>query len=192
MDPTISSLIASADDGDPRAAEALFALLYAELKRLAQRELARNPHERERATLSATTLLHEAYLQMAGHQGVVFPDRARFMAYASRVMRGLIIDYMRSRQAQKRGGRFEITALSTDIGNVVPDDQELSRLSDALDELATTDELLAQVVDLKFFCGFSLREIATMRGVSERTIQREWERARIYLHRAIRSRAPLP
>src|ERR1700752_1545182 len=145
MDPTIPSLIASADGGDPRAADALFALLYAELRRLAKRELARNPAN---ATLSATTLLHEAYLQMAGHEGAVFPDRARFMAYASRVMRGLIIDYVRNRQAQKRGGQFEITAMVTDIAEAVRNDKELSRISDALDELAATDPALAQVVDL--------------------------------------------
>jgi RNA polymerase sigma factor (TIGR02999 family) len=188
MAATLSSLITSADDGDARAADALFALLYAELRRVARRELARNSTS---ATLSATTLLHEAYLQMAGQDEVVFPDRARFMAYASRVMRGLIIDYVRSRRALKRGGQFEITALNTDVVQATPDDRELTLISDALDELATTDAGLAQVVDLKFFCGFSLRDIAAMRGVSERTIQREWEKARIYLHRAVRSQHPL-
>ena len=188
MDPTISSLFASAEGGDPRAADDLFSLLYAELRRLAKHELARNDMG---GTLSATTLLHEAYLEMAGHEGAVFPDRARFMAYASRVMRGLIIDSVRNRQAQKRGGQFEITALRNDMAESVPDSAELNRISDALEELGTTDPTLAQIVDLKFFCGFSLREIATMRGVSERTIQRDWEKARIYLHRALRTETPL-
>lgn len=173
----IGSLITSADRGDAGAAEALFTALYAELHRLARRELARNVY----ATLGTTTLLHEAYLDISGRAGAVFPDRARFMAYASRVMRGLIISYVRTRQAQKRGGRFELTTISDAVAGE-QDGHGLQRLSDALDELAATDAGLAQVVDLKFFCGFSLREIAAMRGVSERTVQRDWEKARIFLH----------
>ena len=105
------------------------------------------------------------------------------MAYAARVMRGLIIDHARSRRAQKRGGLFEITALDTDVAEQVADAGALSRLSDALDELAAVDASLAEIIDLKFFCGFSFTEIGAMRGVSERTVQRDWEKARIYLHR---------
>lgn len=108
------------------------------------------------------------------------------MAYAAKVMRGLIVDYARSRQAQKRGGGFEITALTHDVGEAAADAKELSRISAALDELAAVDPSLAEIVDLKFFCGFSLAEIAAMRDVSERTVQRHWEKARIYLHRTIR------
>ena len=136
-------------------------------------------------TLGATTLLHDAYLDISGREGAAFPDRNRFMAYAARVMRGLIIDYARSRQAQKRGGQFEITSLKTDVADAVPDVSHLSELSDALDELATVDARLARVVDLKFFCGFSFAEIAAMTGVSERTAQRDWEKARIYLHNVL-------
>ena len=112
------------------------------------------------------------------------------MAYASRVMRGLIIDYARSRQAQKRGGQFEITSIRTDIAEAIPDTADLGPLSDALDELATVDARLARIVDLKFFCGFSFAEIAAMSGVSERTVQRDWEKARIYLHHVLQ--APMP
>ncbi len=183
MRTRISSLIESADRGDRSAAEALFTALYSELHRLAKRELARRGSG---MTLGATTLLHEAYLDMSGRAGTVFPDRGHFMAYAARVMRGLIVDYARRRQAQKRGGMFELTSIGTDVGEIVPDERELSRISDALDELHSVDATLAQVVDLKFFCGFSFGEIAAMRGVSERTVQRQWEKARIYLHRAIR------
>jgi RNA polymerase sigma factor (TIGR02999 family) len=178
----IASLITSADRGDAGAAEALFTALYAELHRLARRELARMGRG---ATIGATTLLHEAYLDISGRAGTMFPDRARFMAYASRVMRGLIIGYFRNRRAQKRGGRFELTTLDEGVAEATPDGHGLQRLSDALDELAATDPELAQIVDLKFFCGFSLREIAVMRGVSERTVQRDWEKARIFLHDSI-------
>src|SRR5207248_11164235 len=140
----------------------LFDVLYAELHRLARRQLAR---QGAAISLSATTLLHEAYLDMAGKQGQSFPDQGRFMAYAARVMRGLIIDHARNRLAIKRGGQFEITSLVTDIGEQVADHQELTRISQALDELAKMDGSLSQIVDLKFFCGFSFGEIADMHGL---------------------------
>jgi RNA polymerase sigma factor (TIGR02999 family) len=188
LDPSIPSLIAAAESGDRSVAPALFSALYAELHRIAKRELARGGSS---MSLGATTLLHEAYLDMAGRTSPDFPDKARFMGYAARVMRGLIIDHARSRRATKRGGQFEITGLNTEILEHAVDARKLVEISDALDELATTDAGLAELVDLKFFCGFSFNEIAAMQGASERTIQRRWERARIYLHRALRSQPPL-
>jgi RNA polymerase sigma factor (TIGR02999 family) len=149
---------------------------------MARRELARRGGE---ASVGATSLLHEAYLDMAAREGRAFPDKARFMSYAARVMRGLIIDHARSRQAAKRGGQFEITALRTDMADHVVDAGELTRIGDALDALADKEPALAEVVDLKFFCGFSFAEIAAMQGVSERTIQRQWQKGRLYLHRAL-------
>jgi RNA polymerase sigma factor (TIGR02999 family) len=100
-------------------------------------------------------------------------------------MRTLIIDYVRSRKARKRGGDFEITSLDDDAGAAREDGKDLATLGAAVDELAQVDPLLAQVVDLKFFCGFTFAEIAAMRGLSERTVQRHWEKARLYLHDAI-------
>lgn len=123
---------------------------------------------------------------MAGHDSVSFPDQARFMGYAARVMRGLIIDYARNRRAQKRGGLFEITSLGPNADNV-PDDRELAQIGEALDQLAENDAALAELVDLRFFCGFTFAEIAGMKSISERTVQRQWEKARIYLHRTIRA-----
>jgi len=181
---TLSSLIEAAETGNASATEALFSALYAELHRLAQRELARRGGA---VSLSVTTLLHEAYLDMAGRGEAKFPDRARFMGYAARVMRGLIIDHARNRQAQKRGGQFEITTIENKNVADLADDRELTRISDALDKLATVDVELAELVDLKFFCGFSFAEIAAMRNLSERTVQRKWEKARIYLHRELRT-----
>ena len=180
---SISSLIGRAESGDSLAAGVLFDALYSELRRLARRELGRAGVG---AYLSATSLLHEAYLDMAAKGGAVFPDRARFLTYASRVMRGLVIDHARSQRAQKRGGQFEIT--SGDAGNLAgaADHRHLTQVSEALDELAKVDPALAEIVDLKFFCGFSFAEIAGIRGLSERTVQRSWEKARIYLHRSIR------
>jgi RNA polymerase sigma factor (TIGR02999 family) len=128
---------------------------------------------------------------MAAKAGTSFPDRARFMSYAARVMRGLIIDHVRSRHAQKRGGHFELTSLENEEVERAIDDKELTRVGEALDELAGIEPSLAEVVDLKFFCGFSFSEIAWMHGVSERTIQRRWEKARIYLHRSVRAPAAM-
>ena len=182
MDSTLDALMASADRGDRAAADLLFDTLYAELHRLARRELARQGPV---PGIGVTTLLHEAYLTISGRDGASFPDRARFMAYAARVMRGLIIDDLRGRLARKRGGGSEHLTLATDVAQAIEDPAILERISDALDELATHDASLAELVDLKFFCGFSFVEIAAMRGVSERTVKRSWEKSRIYLHRAL-------
>jgi RNA polymerase sigma factor (TIGR02999 family) len=182
MSTTVRALIDSADRGDRNAADALFTALYSELHRLAGRQLAR---QRDMAGLGVTTLLHEAYLVMSNRESAAFPDRARFMAYAARVMRGLIIDDVRGRLSQKRGGGVHHTTIGTDVMQRVQDPLLLERISDALDELATHDAVLAEIVDLRFFCGFSFAEIAAMRGVSERTVKRSWEKSRIYLHHAL-------
>jgi RNA polymerase sigma factor (TIGR02999 family) len=181
LEPTLSALIEAAVNGNQSAADALFSALYSELHRVAKRELARQGVP---VSLSASTLLHQAYLDMAARDGTSFPDRARFMAYASRVMRGLIIDHARNRSAQKRGGEFHITSTGSALEHPA-DDRELTRIGEALDELARTDPSLAEIVDMKFFCGFTFAEIAALKDMSERTAQRQWEKARIYLHRKI-------
>jgi RNA polymerase sigma factor (TIGR02999 family) len=165
-------------------ADALFDALYAELHRLSRRELARHGFG---ISLGVTTLLHEAYVQIAARNGPSFTDHGHFMAYATRVMRGLVIDHLRNRGARKRGGEFEITSLNPEAGVSANEERPLTEISDALDALAKAEPSLSEVVDLKFFCGFSFIEIAAMRGVSERTVQRMWDKARIYLHRSIRS-----
>lgn len=178
----LDSLISSAEGGDNEARRTLFSALYEELHRTAQRELRRNGGF---LTLGATTLLHEVYLNMSGRSALNFPDRSRFMAYAARAMRGLVIDYARSRCAQKRGGEFEITSLPTELPEITAQAQELERINDAVEELAALDPSLAELVELKFFSGLSFVDIAAMRGVCERTVQRDWEKARIFLYRAL-------
>ena len=187
MESRFSSLIEAAEKGGGSATEALFSTLYSELHRLAKRELARRSGM---VSLSVTTLLHETYLDMAGRGDPKFPDRARFMGYAAHVMRGLIIDYVRNRQAQKRGGLFEITSLGNETVESSADEHELSQVSEALDKLAKVEPALVEVVDLKFFCGFSFAEIAGMHHLSERTVQRQWQKARIYLRRELRTELP--
>jgi len=185
MDPAIPALIAAADNGHRASTETLFRALYDDLHRRARRELARGGPG---MTIGPTTLLHEAYIEMSRCADGAFPDRARFMAYAARVMRGLIIDYVRNRQAQKRGGGFLITRIDASLAPAPEESPRLQELSDALDSLLDIDADLAEIVDLKFFCGFSFAEIAATRGISERTVYRQWERARVYLYQALGAR----
>lgn len=177
---------------DRQSGEQLFASLYAELHRLADQKLRSWPG----ADVSPTTLVHEAYVNFAGRDAS-FADRERFLGYAARAMRGLLVDFARRRQAMKRGAGLHITHIDTQLGSQLADGgpradgvqladgAELQRLSDALDELAVLDARLAEVVDLKYFCGMSFAEIAALRGTSERTIQRDWEKARLLLYRQL-------
>jgi RNA polymerase sigma factor (TIGR02999 family) len=181
---TGSGLFGVDGDGDRAAADARFTMLYSELHRIARRELAR---QKGPFGLGPTTVLHQAYIDMAARDGTSFPDRARFMGYAARVMRGLIIDHARRSLAQKRGGGFEITTLPTEVADHQIDVRELSLISDALEELGKVDPALVEVVDMKFFCGFSFDEIAGIHKVSARTVRRQWEKARLYLHSSIRA-----
>ena len=184
MAQELEALIRRADQADREAADKLFALLYDELHRLAEHKLRRPGSP---VTLGTTTLLHEAYLNISGRENVAFPDRSRFLAYASRAMRGLIIDYTRARCARKRGRQFEIT-LTGDEPSSGPDMEraaELEQLGDGLDELAKLEPALAELVDLHFFCGFTFAEVAELRGVSDRTVQRDWRKARMLLHHAL-------
>lgn len=186
LDDPLEPLIQSAERGDRSSREQLFTLLYDRLHQLAQRELRRGLF----VTMSPTTLLHETYLNLSHGREGIFPDRARFLAYASRAMRGLLIDYLRSRQAQKRGGGFEITSLPTELPAGADAGAELDGIGEALNLLAEIEPRLAQVVDLKFFCGFSFAEIAQLLQISERTAQRDWDKARIMLQRYLSEHEP--
>ncbi|MEO8451083.1 MAG: ECF-type sigma factor [Gemmatimonadota bacterium] len=176
--PTFATLLSRADAGDPAAAGQLFESLYGELHRLAEYQLRRNGG---RLTLSATTLLHETYLAMAGRDAAAFPDRGRFLAYAAKAMRSLIVDYARARRALKRGGEFEITQIGDRDAPAPGANDQLERIVDGLERLGAVDPKLSELVDLHFFCGFSLVEIAELRAVSDRTVQRDWRKARLLL-----------
>jgi RNA polymerase sigma factor (TIGR02999 family) len=178
----LASLLHRADAGDPGARDELFAALYDELHRLAQAHINRSAGS---VTLGATTLLHEAYLDISQRSSMAFPDRNRFLGYASRAMRGLVIDYVRRRGAQKRGGDLTFTTLADQQAAPEPAGATLERLDTALVELAAVDPALAQLVDLKFFCGFSFPEIAAIRDMSERSVHRDWAKARALLRHLI-------
>ena len=177
----------AANPGDREDSQQLFASLYEQLRRIAQWELRRGG---PKFTLGATTLLHETYLNLQARKSLQFPDRARFLAYASRAMRGLVIDYSRRRQAIKRGANFVLTSLPTDVPEQAVDLEQLEHLNEAIERLAAFEPRMAQVVDLKYFSGFSLGEIAVMWGVSERTVQRDWEKARLFLNQCLSEADP--
>jgi RNA polymerase sigma factor (TIGR02999 family) len=179
------SLVRDAESDDPKAREKLFVALYEELHRMASRELRRNVA----VTISPTTLLHETFLNVSERESAEFVDRQKFMAYAAQAMRGLIIDYMRRGNAQKRGGAFEITSLQDGLPIAAEEygGLDVERLREALEALDGIDARLAECVDLKFFCGFSFGDIAKLWEVSERTVQRDWDKARLLLSRLIRN-----
>ena len=165
-----------------RSTDKLFAVLYDELHRLAEHTLQRRGPS---LTLGTTTLLHEAYLNIAGRENIAFAERSRFLAYASRAMRGLVTDYVRHKLTVKHGGELTFTSLDAASSLTADTPVDLDELDRALDDLAAIDPDLASLVDLKFFCGFSFVEIAELRGLSERTVQRDWAKARLLLHQAM-------
>lgn len=170
--------------GEPLGTKELFQALYSELHTIAEHNLRRGGSE---LTLGPTTLIHEAYLSVAACDAAVFPDEPRFLGYASRAMRGLVIDYVRRRHAKKRGRELEITLTGQEPLTEAADRSatELEQIGDAMDELSAVQPDLADLVDLHFFCGYTFAEIAALRGVSERTVQRDWRKARLLLYRAV-------
>jgi RNA polymerase sigma factor (TIGR02999 family) len=175
--------------GESLATKELFEALYGELHTIAEHSIRRGGSE---LTLGPTTLIHEAYLSVAGRDAAAFADKPRFLGYASRAMRGLVIDYARRRNAKKRARGFEITLTGADLAPPEPPGADLDALDEALGQLAAWAPSLAEVVDLHFFGGFTFAEIGEIRGVSERTIQREWRKARLLLHRAMHSESGGP
>ena len=170
--------------GEGETLDHLFSSFYDELYRRAKWEL----RQGNQAALGPATLVHETYINISHRESLAFSDHRQFIAYAARAMRGLIIDHFRNRRSQKRGGQMEFTSLTADATQVPEDVQaiEIEGLGDALESLAAIDARLAECVDLKFFCGLSFGEIAQLRDVSERTVQRDWDKARLLLGSLIR------
>lgn len=163
--------------------EQLFQELYRDLKVLAARHVHRFDGN---LSLSPTAVVHEAWLRVAARPRTQFGDHAQFLAYASRAMRAVVVDYAREQGAVKRGGEFHFTGITDGHGAPPPrQDLDLVALGDALDALGAVDPRLAEVVDLHFFCGFSFKEIADGRGQSERTVLRDWRKARLFLGDAL-------
>lgn len=168
--------------GDRQAFDRLFPLVYRELRRIAARRLG---GRRATPTLAPTALVHEAYLKMVDQRGVPWQNRAHFFAVAARAMRQILIDQARRRQAAKRGGEHEpITLTQNVLGPDLPL-ADLLALDQALDRLETLDARLRQVVELRFFGGLQENEVAEVLGITTRTVQRDWTRARAWLYREL-------
>ncbi len=181
----ITSLLQAAAAGEEQALGELVPLLYADLRRLARSRMRRMGSI---TLLDTTGLIHETYLYLRDAKGLEFPDRKRFFGYASHVMRALAIDAARSRKTLKRGAGEAFVTFTTDIaGLAAPSCDDVLRLNDALEELARADERLARVVEMRFFGGLSEAEIAECLDVTDRTVQRDWRKARLFLLDALRA-----
>jgi RNA polymerase sigma factor (TIGR02999 family) len=162
--------------------EELFSVLYDDLRRLAHQRLRRS----EPITLLDTTsLVHETYLRVFRASTLDVSERARFLAYAARVMRSIIVDFVRRRHAERRGGNDPHVPLESAAESVPTSEQEVLRVSEALDELAKVDDRLAKLVEMRYFGGFSEDDIALALGVTERTVRRDWQKARLLLSLAL-------
>ncbi len=169
----------SARNGDRAALDRVLATLYQELHTMARRQLS----GQHGYTLDATALVHESYLKLIGSTGTAkFEDRAHFFAYAASSMRSVVVDYARSRLARKRGGDLKRVAdIPEEVEGNLKLDEDLLSLNTALDQLAAADERLAKVVELRYFAGLSELEIAELLQRSERSIRRDWQKARLFL-----------
>jgi RNA polymerase sigma factor (TIGR02999 family) len=170
------------DSGGSGATPDLFALLYQDLRRLAHARLQRN----EPITLLDTTsLVHETFLRVLKSGRVEVSERPRFLAYAAQVMRSVIVDFVRQRHAERRGGNDPHVSLDSAAETVASVEDEVLRVSEALDELAKVDERLVKIVEMRYFGGFTEEDIALALGVNERTVRRDWQKARLLLSLAL-------
>ena len=179
----VTQLLDASRRGDAQAMDQLFALLYQDLHQLAHSRLKRNGAV---TLLDTTALVHESYLKFANAGELHINDRAHFFRYAGQVMRSVIVDLVRAAQAERRGGDAAHVTLNTAIQNS-PDTgaDEILRVHEALQELAQHDARLVQVVELRYFAGLTELEIAGVLGVTDRTVRRDWEKARLLLARAL-------
>ena len=181
----VTTLLSAIGQGEREALGALYALLYPELRRLAHSRMRRSG---EVTLLDTTSLVHESYLRFEASGAVAFGDRGQFMAYAARVMRSVVVDLIRKRQSDRRGG--DAVHVELDEANAVsapdPRENEVLRVHEALEELAAIDERLVKVVEMRYFAGMTEAEIAGVLGLGVRTVARDWEKARLFLHACLR------
>jgi RNA polymerase sigma factor (TIGR02999 family) len=180
----VTILLQRVGDGDAGARERLFELLYEDLRKLAHSRMRRS----ETITLLDTTsLVHDAYLRLVDARQLSFEDRGKFFAYAASVMRAIVVDAVRARRADRRGGDATHVVLDTQVVESAEQaEAELISVHDALQDLAKLDERLVRVVEMRYFAGLSEKEIAGSLGVTERTVRRDWEKARALLFSALK------
>jgi RNA polymerase sigma factor (TIGR02999 family) len=186
-EPSVTELIHRAERGDAEASDQLFATMYPVLRRLARARLRAGGRN---TLLDTSSLVHESYLRFAGAGRLRLQDRAHFMRWAARAMRSVIVDFARRRQALRRGGGQGKVTLTTGIVDVASGEAEILRVHNALEEMAARDERMAGIVEMQYFAGMTQSEIAEAIGVHERTVRREWEKARLFLREALGGAAP--
>ena len=180
---TLTDLIHRAQEGDAEAADALFAATYDDLRKLARARLRATGRH---GTLDTSSLVHESYLRFAASGQLRIADRVHFMRWTGRVMRSVIVDFARRRQADRRGGEFSRVTLTERLAaDMLRPEDEILQVHEALDRIATLDPRMAQVVELRYFCGMTDREIGEALGVTDRTVRRDWEKARLLLQEAL-------
>lgn len=170
------------EHGGSEATQELFSLLYDDLRRLAHSRLQRN----EPITLlNTTSLVHETFLRVLKSRRVEVSEHPRFLAYAAQVMRSIIVDFVRQRHAERRGGSDPHLPLDSATESISSAEDEVVRVSEALDELAKVDERLVKIVEMRYFGGFTEEDIALALGINERTVRRDWQKARLLLSLAL-------
>ncbi len=178
----VMTLLAAARRGETGAADELFSLLYPDLRRMAHARLRRSGHL---TLLDTTGLVHEAYLRLFKVGTLEADDRAQFMAYAARVMRSVVVDFVRWRAADRRGGGVLHVGIDDAVVGADPREQEVVRIDEALQELAAIDERLVRVVEMRYFAGMTEDQVAEALGLSRRSVTRDWEKARLFLAAAL-------
>ena len=163
--------------------DALYSAAYRELRRLARARLCTGGRN---TLLDTTALVHESYLRLSNASGVQFPDRAHFLVYAGRAMRSIIVDFARQRLTERRGGDAAHVTYTVQLADGVAGEEEILRVHEALSELAKVDERMARVVEMRYFGGLTESEIAEALGVTDRTVRRDWEHARLFLSDALK------
>jgi RNA polymerase sigma factor (TIGR02999 family) len=180
---SLTDLIHRAQGGDPAALRLLFDAAYDDLRRLAR---ARMSKEARGPLLDTTSLVHESYLRFANAGKLRVEDRQHFLRYAGHVMRSVIVDFVREGLAKRRGGGAVHVTLDSEIGDIAgAGESEILRVHEALEELAKHDARLVQVVEMRYFAGMTETEIAEALGVTDRTVRRDWEKARLLLARSL-------
>lgn len=179
----VTALLSELAKGNQTAAEKLIPLVYDELKRLARAHMRR---ERPDHTLQTTALVHEAYLKLVRQEEVHWQGRSHFFGIAAQVMRRILIDHARGHLRKKRGGADIVLPLDEVVALSPEHSQELVRLDEALDRLATLDSRQSRIVELRFFGGMSVEETASYLGISAKTVKRDWALAKAWLHAEVR------
>jgi RNA polymerase sigma factor (TIGR02999 family) len=178
----VTELLRAASAGDEGASQQLFALMYEELKRLAHSSLRKRGRPAE---LDTTALVHESFVRLAGHDLQTPADKRAFYAYISKVMRSVVLDAVREREARKRGGDQVFVTLTTGIAEEPVEGAQLLAIGDALDALGTLAPDLRELVEMRYFGGLTLAETGELLGKSARTVQRDWQKGRLLLQRLI-------